>query len=160
MEKLIVTAAVTGSLTTRQRNPNLPHSPEEIAQSAVEAGRVGASVVHLHTRDPCTGAPVHDAGLFKDTISRIRAQSGLIINVTTGAAPAVSLDRRIAVIPELAAESAVKPEMASLNCGSLNFGLLDRKKREFILNDVQMNAWKTMLSYADTMKKHGVRSMG
>jgi 3-keto-5-aminohexanoate cleavage enzyme len=156
VEKLIVTAALTGSLTTRQHNPNLPHSPEEIAQAGIEAWRAGASVVHLHVRDPRTGAPVHEVPLFKETIRMIRAETDLIINVTTGAGPKVSPDQRIAIIPELSADLSVKPEMASLNCGSVNFGMLDRKKREFVLSNVQMNPWTTMLHYADTMKTHRV----
>ena len=156
MNKLIITAALTGSLTTRAHNPNLPHTPAEIARAAVEAWKAGASVVHLHVRDPETGAPVHDVRLFAETIRLIRAECDLIINVTTGAGPKVPIEERIAVIPELADDPATKPEMASLNCGSVNFGLLDRKKREFVLSDVQMNPWTAMLDYADTMKKHGV----
>ena len=156
MDKLIITAALTGSLTTRAHNPNLPHSPAEIARAAVEAWKAGASVVHLHVRDPETGAPVHDVRLFAETIRLIRAECDLIINVTTGAGPKVPISERIAVIPELADEPATKPEMASLNCGSVNFGLLDRKKREFVLSDVQMNPWTALLDYADTMKACGV----
>ena len=156
MDKLIITAALTGSLTTRAHNPNLPHSPVEIARAAVEACEAGASVVHLHVRDPETGAPVHDVRLFAETIRLIRAECDLIINVTTGAGPKVPIEERIAVIPELADDPETKPELASLNCGSVNFGLLDRKKREFVLSDVQMNPWTAMLDYADTMKKHGV----
>lgn len=156
MDKVIITAALTGSLTSRQHNCNLPHSPEEIAQAAIEAWKAGASVVHLHVRHPLTGAPVHDTELFSQTIRLIRAQSDLIINVTTGAGPSVSLEQRISVIPALAADSVVRPEMASLNCGSVNFGILDRSKRTFVLSDVQMNPWTAMLHYADTMKEHGV----
>ena len=156
MDKLIITAALTGSLTTRAHNPNLPHSPAEIARAAVEAWKAGASVVHLHVRDPESGAPVHDVHLFAETIRLIRAECDLIINVTTGAGPKVPISERIAVIPELADDPATKPEMASLNCGSVNFGLLDRKKREFVLSDVQMNPWEAMLGYADTMKLCGV----
>ncbi|MDQ7785187.1 MAG: 3-keto-5-aminohexanoate cleavage protein [Desulfomonilaceae bacterium] len=157
MEKLIITVAVTGSLTTRHNNPNLPHTPQEIAKAAVDSCKAGASIVHLHVRDPMTGAPVHKPELFKETIQIIRNESDLIINVTTGVGPQCPLDERIAVIPALAAHPQVKAEMASLNCGSLNFGMLDRKKREFILNDVQMNPWSTMLHYADTMKQCGVK---
>jgi len=64
------------------------------------------------------------------------------------------LEERIAIIPELSADPKVKPEMASLNCGSLNFGILNRKRREFILNDVQMNPWASLLHFADTMKEY------
>jgi 3-keto-5-aminohexanoate cleavage enzyme len=76
--------------------------------------------------------------------------------VTTGVGPDTPLSERISVIPELSADPRVKPEMASLNCGSLNFGMLNRKTREFILNDVQMNPWASLLHFADTMKECGV----
>jgi 3-keto-5-aminohexanoate cleavage enzyme len=129
MEKLIITVAVTGSLTTRQNNPNLPHTPQEIAKSAIDSCREGASIVHLHVRDPLTGGRAHKAELFEETIRIIRIECDLIINVTTGVGPDWPLEERIAVIPALAANPQVKPDMASLNCGSLNFGILDRKKR-------------------------------
>jgi 3-keto-5-aminohexanoate cleavage enzyme len=156
MEKLIITAALAGGLTTRQQNPNLPHTPRELAKAAVDCWKAGAAVAHLHTRDPETGAPVHKVELFKETIRLIREECDLIINTTTGAGPGVSLDDRIGIIPELSADPKVKPEMASLNCGSLNYGMLSRKKREFFLNDVQMNPWGSLLKFADTMKECGV----
>ncbi len=157
MEKMIITVAVTGGLTTRQQNPNLPHTPEEIAGAAIDSWKAGAAIVHLHVRDPLTGERVHKVELFKETIRIIRNECDIIINTTTGVGPNAPLQERIAIIPELSADPKVKPEMASLNCGSLNFGLLNRKTREFILNDVQMNPWATMLYYADTMKKYGVK---
>jgi 3-keto-5-aminohexanoate cleavage enzyme len=157
MDKLIITVAVTGSLTTRQQNPNLPHTPEEIAEAAIESWRAGASIVHLHVRDPLTGNPVHKTELFKETIRLIRRECDIIINTSTGAAPGMSAEERISVVPGLAADPEVKQDMASLNCGSLNYGMLSRKKREFFFNDVQMNPWSTMLNFADTMKEWGVK---
>lgn len=157
MEKLIITVAVTGGLTTRQNNPNLPHTPQEMASAAIESCKAGASMVHLHARDPLTGERAHKPELFAETIRIIRSECDLIINVTTGVGPDWPLEERIAVIPALAANVEVKADMASLNCGSLNFGILDRKKREFVLNDVQMNPWSSLLHYADTMKECGVK---
>ncbi|MBN1101920.1 MAG: 3-keto-5-aminohexanoate cleavage protein [Deltaproteobacteria bacterium] len=156
MEKAIITVAVTGGLTTRKQNPNLPHTPAEIAKAAVEGWKAGASIVHLHVRDPLTGERVHKAELFREAIKIIRGESDMIINVTTGVGPDTPLAERIGVIPELCADPGVKPEMASLNCGSLNFGMLNRKTREFVLNDVQMNPWASLLHFADTMKQCGV----
>ena len=157
MEKTIITAAVTGGLTTRQQNPNLPYTPGEIARAAIESWKEGASIVHLHARDPLTGKPLHQAKLFKEIIQIIRGECDLIINTTTGVGPGATMEERIAIIPELSGDPKVKPEMASLNCGSLNFGMLNRKKREFILNDVQMNPWASLLHFADTMKQCGVK---
>ena len=156
MEKTIITAAVTGGLTTRQQNPNLPHTPNEIAKAAIDSYKAGAAIVHLHVRDPLTGERIHKVGLFKETIRIIRQECDMIINTTTGVGPDATLEERIAIIPELSADPKVKPEMASLNCGSLNFGMLNRKTREFILNDVQMNPWSSLLHFADTMKECGV----
>jgi len=157
VEKTIITAAVTGALTTRQQNPNVPYTPQEIARAAIDSRKAGAAVVHLHTKDPSTGKPLHKSELFKETIHIIRDECDVIINTSTGAGPGCTLEERIAIIPELSADPKVKPEMASLNCGSLNFGILNRKKREFILNDVQMNPWASLLHFADTMKEHGVK---
>jgi 3-keto-5-aminohexanoate cleavage enzyme len=156
MEKTIITAAVTGGLTTRQQNPNLPYTPAEIARAAIDSWKQGASIVHLHARDPLTGKPLHQAKLFREIIQIIRGECDLIINTTTGVGPGATMEERIAIIPELSGDPKVKPEMASLNCGSLNFGMLNRKKREFILNDVQMNPWASLLHFADTMKQCGV----
>jgi 3-keto-5-aminohexanoate cleavage enzyme len=157
MDKLIITNAVTGSLTTRQQNPNVPYTPREIAQSAIESWKAGASVVHLHTREPESGTPCQDVELYKEMIKIIRNESDLIINVTTGGGPGMSLETRLAVIPELSVDPASKPDMASLNCGSLNFGMLNRKKREFVFDDVQLNPWGHLLKFADTMKEFGVK---
>jgi 3-keto-5-aminohexanoate cleavage enzyme len=157
MEKLIITVAVTGGVTTRQQNPHLPHTPEEIAEAAVESWRAGAAMVHLHARNPVTGECAHKSDLFKEAIRIIRQECDLIINTSTGAGPGVSLEERIGIVPELSADPEVKPEIASLNCGSLNFGMLNRKKREFVLNDVQMNPWSSLLHFADTMKQYGVK---
>ena len=105
---------------------------------------------------PLTAAPLQKAELFAKIIRIIRSECDVIINTSTGGGPNISVEERIAIIPRLAADPSVKPEMASLNCGSLNFGMLDRKNRKFLLNDVQMNPWESMLHFADTLKKQGV----
>jgi 3-keto-5-aminohexanoate cleavage enzyme len=156
MEKLVITAALVGAVTTRQQTPNVPYTTEEIARAAVDAWKAGASMVHLHVRDP-HGAGIQDAHLFKEVIRMIRNECDVIINVTTGGGPGISTKDRISIVPALSADPAAKPEMASLNCGSLNFGLLSRKKREFILDDVQMNPWSAILRFADIMKECGVK---
>jgi uncharacterized protein (DUF849 family) len=134
MEKLIITAAVVGALTTRDQSPNLPYSPQEIAKAAIESWKAGAAEVHLHTRDPLTGNSVQDVKMFKEIIWIIRNESDVIVNITTGGGPGMTLDERITVIPELSVDPRLKPDMASLNCGSLNFGILSRKRRKFVLN--------------------------
>lgn len=157
MDKTIITVAVTGSLTTREQNPNIPITPEEIARATIESYHAGAAVVHLHARDPSTGKPVQNIALFKEIIGLIRKECNIIINVTTGGAPGIPLEERIGIIPSLSIDKRLKPEMASLNAGSVNFGIFSRKKREFVLNDVQMNPWTSLLHFADIMKQYGVK---
>ncbi len=157
MEKLIITAAVTGSLTTREQNPHLPHTPEEIAEASVEANKAGAAVVHLHVREPATGKPVQDVELFRETIRLIRRQCDVIINTSTGGAPGMTAEERIAIVPGLSADAEAKQEMASLNMGSVNFGIFSRKRRAFVLDAIQLNPWSQLLHYADTMREHGVK---
>jgi 3-keto-5-aminohexanoate cleavage enzyme len=157
MDKLIITVAVTGSLTTREQNPNIPYTPEEIANSTIESWKAGASIVHLHVRDPLTGRPVQDIDLFKKTIRLIRQACDIIINASTGGGPGMTFKERIAIIPALCAEKAMKPEMASLNAGSTNFGILSRRQRSFVLDAVQHNPWSELLNFADIMRDHGVK---
>jgi 3-keto-5-aminohexanoate cleavage enzyme len=157
MVKTIMTVAVTGSLTTREQNPNIPYTPEEIAKSVIESHKAGAAIVHLHVRDPLTGKPVQDIELFKRTIRMIREECDIIINTSTGGGPGMTFKERIAIIPALCADKKLKPEMASLNAGSINFGILSRRQRAFVLDSVQQNPWSELLNFADTMKSHGVK---
>jgi 3-keto-5-aminohexanoate cleavage enzyme len=157
MDKLIITAAVTGSLTTRDQNPNIPYTPQEIAEAAVEACEAGAAVIHLHMREPATGRPVHDARLFGETIRLIRQKCDPVINTTTGGAPGMTAEERIAIVPALAADPEVKQEMASFTMGSVNFGIFSKKRRIFVLDAVNLNPWSQLLHYADTMREHGVK---
>jgi 3-keto-5-aminohexanoate cleavage enzyme len=157
MEKLIITAAVTGSLATRRQNPNIPYTPEEIARAAIESCEAGASMVHLHMRDPQTGQPKQEADLFKEAITIIRKECNMIVNTTTGGAPGMTFDERLEIIPALASDPITKPDMASFTTGSVNFGILSKKKREFVLNAVNYNPWAEMLRFADTMKENGVK---
>jgi 3-keto-5-aminohexanoate cleavage enzyme len=157
LERLIITAAVTGSLVTQEQNPNLPVTPEQIARAAVDSADAGASIVHLHVRDPGSGAPVQDAALFSDVIARIRAESDVIINISTGGGPGMSYDERIGVIPSLAAQKGLCPELASLNAGSVNFGILSQSRREFIMDAVQVNPWPELKRFAETMLAHDVK---
>jgi 3-keto-5-aminohexanoate cleavage enzyme len=157
LKKTIITVAVTGSLTTREQNKNTPYTPEEIADATIESYKAGAAVVHLHVREPVSGKPVQDIELFRKTIGLIRSGCDIIINASTGGGPGMSFDERIAIIPALSSDLKWKPEMASLNAGSLNFGILNRKQRAFVLDAVQQNPWTELLNFADTMTQHGVK---
>ena len=136
---MIITCAVCGAETTRKHNPNLPLTPLEIAEATYEAYQAGASIVHLHVRDE-NGDPTQDSGIFRETIKLIRERCDIVIEITTGGAVGMTDDERVAVIRDL------KPEMASLDCGTVNFG------DEYIVNTLP-----TMRRFAKEMNKYGVR---
>jgi uncharacterized protein (DUF849 family) len=117
--KVIITCAVTGSIHTPSMSPYLPITPDEIAQAAIEAAQAGAAIVHLHARDPKDGRPTQDPELFRQFGARIKAASDVVLNFTTGGAPTMSIEERLQ--PAL----RLKPEVASLNMGSMNFGLYE-----------------------------------
>ncbi|MGF6781298.1 3-keto-5-aminohexanoate cleavage protein [Paraburkholderia sp. GAS334] len=121
--KVIVTCAITGSIHTPSMSPYLPVTPEDIAQSAIEAGHAGAAIAHLHARDPLTGIPSQDPEIFRRFLPLIKAESDVVINLTTGGAPTMSVEERLQ--PAL----QFKPELASLNMGSMNFGLYEMLSR-------------------------------
>ncbi len=117
MEKLIITVAVCGSAPTRQHNPAVPYSPEEIAAEALRCWRAGASVVHVHVRDPQTGAPAFSRELFAEVLERIRAESDMLVNLTTSGFNLQSDDPG----EERLLPVELKPDLCSLDVGSLNF---------------------------------------
>ena len=117
MSKVIITCAVTGSIHTPTMSPHLPVTPDEIAADGVAAAEAGASILHLHARDPNDGRPTPDPDVFMAFLPRIKQQSDAVINITTGGGLGMSLDER------LAAPRRASPEMTSLNMGSMNFGI-------------------------------------
>jgi len=117
--KVIITCAVTGSIHTPSMSPYLPVTPEEIAAAAIGAAQAGAAIVHLHARNPKDGSPTQDPALFKQFLPKIKAASDVVVNLTTGGAPTMSIEERLQ--PAL----RLKPEVASLNMGSMNFGLYE-----------------------------------
>jgi uncharacterized protein (DUF849 family) len=133
MNKVVITVAVTGSIGDKTKHPDLPVTPREIAESAVEACAAGASVVHVHVRDPDTAEPAMDFELYREVVERIRDASDMVINLTTGAGARIIPDESDPVnfgtgttwrSPEKRTEHIVelKPELCSLDVGSLNFG--------------------------------------
>ncbi|MBM4314721.1 MAG: 3-keto-5-aminohexanoate cleavage protein [Deltaproteobacteria bacterium] len=132
-EKVVLTVSVTGSIGDRAANPALPVTPEEIAASAVEAGKAGAAVAHIHVRDVQTGKPSMEMGLYEETVRRIRDHSDILLNLTTGAGarfipsennpshpgPGTTLS-----LPQKRIDHvlALRPEICSLDVGSMDFG--------------------------------------
>jgi len=115
--KVIITCAVTGGIHTPTMSPALPITPDEIAQQSIEAAEAGASILHLHARDPRDGRPTPDPAVFMQFLPRIKQATDAVINVTTGGGLNMTVDQR------LAAPLVAKPEMCSLNMGSMNFGI-------------------------------------
>ncbi|GGH20103.1 3-keto-5-aminohexanoate cleavage protein [Alsobacter metallidurans] len=123
--KVIITCAVTGAIHTPSMSPALPVTPEEIADAAIGAAEAGAAIVHLHARNPQTGQPDQTPEAFAPFLKVIKQRSNCVINLTTGGAPTMTVQERVRPA------ATFKPEVASLNMGSMNFGLfgmLDRFK--------------------------------
>ena len=123
-KKIIVTCAITGAIHTPSMSPYLPITPKQIEDEAVAAAEAGASIVHLHARDPENGRPTQDPAMFRQFLPQIAQRSDAIINLTTGGAPNMLVEERLQ--PAL----ALKPEIASLNMGSMNFGLYPMLARQ------------------------------
>ena len=123
MSKVIISCAVTGAIHTPSMSEFLPITPEQIAQSSIEAAEAGAAIIHLHARDPQTGAPTPDPAVFMRFLPVIKQATDAVINITTGGGLSMTLEER------LAAPLIAQPEMCSLNMGSMNFNISDAGAR-------------------------------
>src|SRR5208283_5626073 len=115
--KVIITCAVTGSIHTPTMSPYLPVTPDEVAEQAIGAAEAGAAILHLHARNPKDGSPTPDPAVFMQFLPRIKQSTDAVINITTGGGLNMTVEQR------LAAPLVAKPEMCSLNMGSMNFGI-------------------------------------
>ena len=169
MDKLIVTCAITGGASP-ENNPYLPKTPAEQVQATIECYNAGASVVHIHARNPETGRGEQKAEWFAQAIAPIRQQCDIIVNVTTGGSgkrvdgdwlykevPEESVKGRIGVVPELCKDPMTKPDLASFNAGSPVIDIYNRKTKEWLLKFVMVHSFPDMVYMAETMKAHGVK---
>jgi uncharacterized protein (DUF849 family) len=131
MSKTIITAALTGALATRQQCAAIPYTPKEIADEAERAASAGAAIVHIHARTP-KGAPDWSVETFAEIFAEVRARTNVIINFSTGAV-GIPPQERIAHIREL------RPEMAALNMGSMNYAIYSEKRKVFYHDHVFAN---------------------
>jgi 3-keto-5-aminohexanoate cleavage enzyme len=138
MQKLIITAALTGAEVTRAQQPALPIRPEEIAIAAEECAKAGAAIVHVHARNP-DGTATQDRDTYRRIIEAVRQRCNVIVQVSTGGAVGMSAQERLAPV-------TLSPEMATLSMGSVNFG-----------GDVFMNHPSDMEVFAAAMREHGVK---
>ena len=137
MDKLIITVAPVGAETTKEQNPGLPVTPQEIAEDVYRCWNAGASIAHIHARKP-DGTPTQDKEVYREIIEAIRKKCNIIVQVSTGGAIGMTREERIAPV-------SLKPEMATLSTGTCNFG-----------RDVFMNTQDDMEFFAEEMKKYGV----
>jgi uncharacterized protein (DUF849 family) len=123
MSKVIISCAITGAMHTPTMSDSLPITPEQIAAQSIEAGQAGAAVIHLHARKPADGEPTGSPEVYSQFLPQIHAQTDAVINLTTGGSPAMTVADR------LAAAIRFKPEMCSLNMGSMNFAIFPAANR-------------------------------
>jgi len=163
-KKVIITCAVTGAIHTPSMSPHLPVTPDEIVADALAAAQAGAAILHLHARDPETGKPDQTPQAFARFLPRIKQQTNAVINLTTGGSPFMSPQERVQPA------AVFKPEVASLNMGSMNFGLfpmLERYRefrfaweREHLENSrdlVFRNSFKDIETILDICAENGTR---
>jgi uncharacterized protein (DUF849 family) len=166
MEKLIITAALTGAVTMPTQTPYLPLTPQQLADEAVRAAEAGAASVHIHARNPKDGMPTSDLEVYGEIVSSIKQRSNVIVCITTGGAVGADREKRIGVVPRF------KPELASFNMGSMNFSIhpvaeryedKDYKypwEKGFILGtkeNVFRNTFSDIEYFCQTMKQNGTR---
>lgn len=141
---VLCSCAITGGMSVPGQSPAIPITPEEIIESAVAAHAVGAAVVHIHVRDPDTGRPSADLGLFKEVLAGIGARCPAIVQPTSGGGVGMTIEDRARVVTEC------RPEMATFNCGSFNFGIFHVHRRP------EMAAWET--EYLESTREYVFRN--
>ncbi|MEL7648519.1 MAG: 3-keto-5-aminohexanoate cleavage protein [Sedimentibacter sp.] len=164
MSKIIITAAITGAIHVPSLSPYLPITPEQIIDNAVGAAAAGAAIVHIHARDPKTGEPSSNLELMREIVSEIKKKSDAVICITTGASQMMTIDERLAPVPEL------QPELASCNAGTMNFVLSGMIKKlnensqewekQYLLgtnSSMFANTYSNMEQYIKTMAKYRTR---
>jgi len=166
MAKAIVTAAITGSIHTPSMSPYLPITPEQIAEHAVRANEAGAAIVHIHVRNPETGQPSQDVNIMREVLTKIKSKCNVVINTTTGGGAGMTNEERLRSVPTF------KPELASFNAGSINFGLFDIPERmkikewkypwekpylEMTKDLIFPNTFKSLEEFAQTFKENGTK---
>jgi 3-keto-5-aminohexanoate cleavage enzyme len=146
---VVISAALTGVLATRDQCPAIPYTPQEIAEEAKRAADAGAAIVHIHARTP-EGGPEWRVETFAEILSEVRSRSDVIVNFSTGAI-GVPVEQRIAHIREL------KPEIGALNMGSMNYAIYSEKKKVFYHDHVFANPFRDIQFFLVAMNEAGVR---
>lgn len=150
-KKCIFTAALAGAATFKNQNENVPYTPEEFVQEAVESYEAGASIVHIHARDPESGIPTTDLEIWEEIQEGIRSECDVLINFSTAIGGSAEGDERIQHIKEL------DPDLASLNTNSMNFAMANWKTGEIENDNVFENKFGMIEKFAKTMRENGVK---
>lgn len=163
IKKTIISCAITGALNIPSMTDYLPITPEEIIESAIGAYKAGAAAIHLHVRVPETGEPTNDVGLMTQVYNAVREETDAVICVTTGGVLGSPVEERVAAVP------ALKPDLASLNAGTMNFFLpiaryVEKPKyaweKEFVESTYDMrtkNTFKDIETYLRIMEENGTK---
>ncbi len=148
-DAVVISAALTGVLATREQCPAIPYSPKEIADEAKRAADAGAAIVHIHARTP-DGGPDWSVDTFAEILAEVRSRTDVIINFSTGAV-GVPAEDRVAHIREL------RPDIGALNMGSMNYAIYSEKKKTFYHDHVFANPFKDIRFFLEAMNSAGVR---
>lgn len=149
MTKCVVSAALTGVLAKRDLCPAIPYTPQEIGEEAKRAADAGAAIVHIHARTP-DGGPDWSEPTFRAIFEEVRARTDVIVNFSTGAV-GIAREERIAHIRQL------KPEMAALNMGSMNYAIFSKSRQQFVVDHVFANPFTDIRFFLEEMNGAGVR---
>ena len=162
LDEVVISCALTGAIHTPSMSEHLPVTPGELIEEGIAAAEAGASIVHVHVRDPETGEPTSDVGLFREVAGAIKAETDAVVQPTTGGGMNMTVEERMAVVPEL------EPEMASCNMGSMNFGLYpmaeaieefeydwEREYLEGTRDHVFPNTFESLGTTLGEFKRHG-----
>lgn len=148
-DKVVITAALTGVAANRDQCKWIPYTPQEIAEEALASYNAGASVVHIHAREN-DGGPSWRVEVFREILVEVRKRCPIIINFSTGAV-LTERDARIAHIREL------KPEIAALNMGTMNYAKYSPKRKDFVFSVVFHNPFEDIMFFLDVMNKNGIK---
>ncbi len=148
-DKVVITGALTGAIANKAQCPHIPYTPEEIGEEARRAYEAGATVVHIHARED-DGSPTIDVEVFRRIYEEVRRRSPVLINFSTGAI-GVSREQRIAHIP------AVRPDIAALNMGTMNYAKYSRRRKDFVFSMEFLNPIPDIMFYLQTMQENGVQ---
>ncbi len=149
--KIIITAALAGSMTMKEHNPNVPYTPEEFAREAKRAEEAGAAIIHVHFRDPDTGKPTTEPAIMAEVVQALRENTRLLLNFSTGVSLDASLEERKRPI------EYHSPDLASLNPGTMNFCTVSYKDGRIIADRTYHNPLRATIEFGTLMRDKQIK---